>query len=460
MTGLTRILVVATAAVMLCVPGGASATGPGDITVLTTRQLDARLTEYSLGTPALKAATPLRILLPAGYAQHPAERYPVLYLLHGCCNYDATGAASWTVHGDAENATADLPLIVVMPDAGEGGMYSDWYNAGAGGPPEWETYHVGELIPWVDAHFRTVASRAARAVAGLSMGGFGAMSYAARHPDLFAFAASFSGIVDNQDALGRYQLFDEGLAAQDGGIPGSVWGQFATDAIRWRAHNPVDLAGNLRGLRLELRTGNGLPGGPYGGGPDPVELLAHDESVQLNQRFDELGLGHVWDDYGAGAHQWPYWARDLRETLPDMMATFASPPPAPSSVTFTAAEPGYEAYGWGVEIHREALEFSTLSDATRTGFWLAGSGTGLVTTPGTYRPAQLLAVTISDQGATTTSTLRADGAGRLHIPVPLGPANGQQEGTPGAVTTVFRAAVSITAARAATLIPRRRHPSA
>ena len=55
--------------------------------------------------------------------------------------------------------------------------------------PKLETFTIEQLIPWVDGHYRAAARRRGRAVAGLSMGGFGAMSYAARHPDLFASAA-------------------------------------------------------------------------------------------------------------------------------------------------------------------------------------------------------------------------------------------------------------------------------
>src|SRR4051794_37734841 len=173
----------------------ASAQGAGP-TVVSTRQLTPRLTELTLRTPALATDTVLRVLLPDGYAASPVRRYPVLYLLHGCCDFDVRGSQAWTTHGEAEKATAGLPLIVVMPDAGAGGFYSDWFNGGAGGPPKWETYHINQLIPFVDKRYRTVATREGRAVTGLSMGGFGAMSYASRHPDLFVAAASFSGAVD------------------------------------------------------------------------------------------------------------------------------------------------------------------------------------------------------------------------------------------------------------------------
>src|SRR5205085_3008695 len=73
------------------------------------------------------------------------------------------------------------------------GWFSDWFNGGAFGPPMWETFHITQLIPWVDANLRTVAAAEGRAVAGLSQGGFGSLSYAARHPDLFTSAAAFSG---------------------------------------------------------------------------------------------------------------------------------------------------------------------------------------------------------------------------------------------------------------------------
>lgn len=89
-----------------------------------------------------------------------------------------------------------------MPDGGKGGFYTDWCINGAGGQPKWETYLVDQLLPWIDDHYPTMASRSERAVAGLSMGGFGALSYAARHPDLFASASSFSGAIDTNVPAG------------------------------------------------------------------------------------------------------------------------------------------------------------------------------------------------------------------------------------------------------------------
>ncbi len=388
--------------------------------LLSTTRVDSRLEQLAFRTPAVKGVTDVRVLLPTAYRSHPRRRYPVLYLLHGAVdNY-----TSWTVKGDAEQLTAPYPVIVVMPDSGPSGGYTNWYNGGAGGPPEWETYHIDQLLPWIDGHFRTRADRAERAIAGLSMGGFGAISYAARHPDLFGAAASFSGAVDTNNPLD--------IAV----TPDSVFGPRATQEVHWRAHNPWDLAGNLHGVNLTLRTGNGQPGGPFGGG-DVVEFAVHQMSVSFHNRLVALGIPSLWDDYGPGGHDWPYWQRDLRQTLPTFMSVFAHPRPAPRSFTFTAVESRYGLYGWTVAMRRPALEFSTLRVSERR-FSLTGSGRGVVTTSPGYPADQLRIVIVKDATGTHTQRLRTDPQGRLTVSVSLGPGNRYQEFTAAAVSNPRR----------------------
>ena len=99
------------------------------------------------------------MLLPRGYARS-ARRYPVLYLLHGAVD----DYRSWTTKGDAEALTAGLPLIVVMPDAGPGGWYTDWLRGRAA--DRWETFHLDQLIPWIDRTLPDPPDRDGRAVAG------------------------------------------------------------------------------------------------------------------------------------------------------------------------------------------------------------------------------------------------------------------------------------------------------
>ena len=280
--------------------------GARAITVVARQRPSARLEEWTLRTPALREPTRVRVLLPVGYGSDRRRRYPVLYLLHGAdSDYRA-----WTRDGDAEAITARTPMIVVMPDGGAMGWYTDWYQGDRPVQPRWETYHVGELVPWVDATYRTIAARRGRAIAGLSMGGYGALSYAARHPGTFAAAASFSGALE--------------IGSSD------AWGEWSANESRWRAHLPISIATRLRSLVLvELRTGDGRPGPLDRRGTRPgcdacaLERFLHRSNVRLHARLQARGIRHVWDDYGPGTHDWPYWRRDLRETLPDLVQALA-----------------------------------------------------------------------------------------------------------------------------------------
>jgi diacylglycerol O-acyltransferase/trehalose O-mycolyltransferase len=282
-------------------PAGARA-----IAVFGRQRLGARLEEWTLQTPALRDPTRVRVLLPAGYRSDSGRRYPVLYLLHGA----DSDYRSWTRDGDAQAITAHAPMIIVMPDGGTDGWYTDWYEGARPVQPQWETYHVGELVPWIDATYRTIAARRGRAIAGLSMGGYGALSYAARHPATFAAAASFSGALEVGSA--------------------DAWGERGTNQARWRAHLPISIAARLRSLALvELRTGDGRPGPLDRRATKPgcaacaLERFLHTSNVRLHVRLRALGIRHVWDDYGPGTHDWPYWRRDLRETLPDLVRVLA-----------------------------------------------------------------------------------------------------------------------------------------
>lgn len=259
------------------------------------------------------------------------------------------------------------------------------------------------------------------------MGGFGAMSYAARHPDLFAAAASFSGAVDSNNPLG--------IAV----TPNSIWGPRPSEQVLWRAHNPWDLAENLRGVNLTIRTGNGMPRGPYGPATaDIVEATVHQMSVNFHNRLVRLGIPSLWDDYGPGGHDWPYWQRDLRQTLPTLMSVFAHPRRAPAKFTFTAVEPRYEVYGWSVAVRRRALEFSTLSVGGQGSFRLAGSGRATVTTAPRYRVRERLLVVVHDATGTHRWRTRAGRGGRLTLRLSLGPSNPYQEYTARAATVAQR----------------------
>jgi S-formylglutathione hydrolase FrmB len=395
------------------------------IQVVSAQQLDDRLWDVSVRAPALGRAVRVRVLLPAGYDPVAATRYPVLYLFHGTSG----GAPDWTTQGDAEATTAGRPLIVVMPDAGfdddGGGWFTNWVaTTTALGPSQWETFHIGELIPWVDANLDTVASRAGRAIAGLSQGGFGAMSYAARHPDMFGVAASFSGAPEiDRDAVAIpfSTAIVEATAIFLDGVPyGSMFGDRATHEINWRGHDPASLLTNLRGTSLYMWTATGIPGRfdtQLDLAASGIEAITHESTMLFHQHLNQSGIPSHYHDYVFGTHTFPYWAQDLRDFIGPLMTEFAAPHPAPAKINYESIDATWTQWGWTVGNHRTQVQaFSSLINATATGFWLRGIGSADVTTPASYAPGSTHGVTIGFKHVTLT----ADAAGHLHVTVPLG----------------------------------------
>ncbi|NKZ03176.1 alpha/beta hydrolase [Actinomadura latina] len=446
------LLTLATASTGLIAPARADERGVrfadgGGIHVVTVRRIDDRQYAVRVSTAALGRAVDVRILLPTGYERRASARYPVLYLFHG-----TSGRASdWVEAGDAEKTTAGRPLITVMPDAGfdgnGGGWFTDWADPGTSlGPSKWETFHVGQLIPWIDHNLRTVARREGRAIAGLSQGGFGAMSYASRHPALFVSAASFSGAPDIAYnpvvSLGATAVVSYIALALDGVSPDAIFGSRLTDGINWRGHDPAGLAPNLRGMRLALYTATGIPGPLDPPVPDPsaigIEALTHASTISFHHRLDELKIPSRYTDYVLGTHIFPYWARDLRQHIGPLMRTFADPPRPPAKISYRSIDRHWSQWGWTVSLRRpRAQEFSTLSGASKTGFTLRAAGTATVTTPASYRPGAAVVVRAGHRVIRTTAGLD----GRLTITLPR--AHG--------VTTTR---VSITTARGSVTTPR------
>lgn len=313
--------------------------------VLESSELSPRLRELVIESPALGGPTRARVLLPASY-DTTTQRYPVLYLLHGA-NNDYT---RWTTGVETEEATAPHDLIVVMPDGGPTGFYSDWYNDGAFGPPAWETYHLGELRALLEQEFR---ANGRYAVAGHSMGGFGALSYAARHPDLFDAVLASSPASDTRYQEPITPAVVLALTGSQGESPDAIWGGFDEDEIRWRAHNPLDLAPNLARTPLVLTIGNGLPGhldDPTDPTLAPMLLLEgalHAMNRNFLDRLVALGIEPPNDLGRPGSHIIDYAFAALQDWLPDAMAILEAPKSDHSeSFSYRSAENEFSVWGW------------------------------------------------------------------------------------------------------------------
>src|SRR5688500_4568259 len=131
------LLSVLSAAALAVVPAQATPVPADDgAVVVGERWLDARTVDLTVSSPAVGGHVPVRVLTPPGWSPTASRTWPVLYLLQGVGD-DYT---SWTRETDVEELSASSDVLVVMPDAGRAGWYTDWWNGGRGGTPKWETF--------------------------------------------------------------------------------------------------------------------------------------------------------------------------------------------------------------------------------------------------------------------------------------------------------------------------------
>jgi putative tributyrin esterase len=228
-----------------------------------------------------------RVLFPRDYDH--GGRFPVLYLLHGLYG----DYQNWDTRTRLEDYARNLHLLIVMPDAAD-----SWYTNSATVPGDkFEDYIAKDLISEVDEKYRTIQGRHARAIAGLSMGGYGAVKLALKNPGLFAFAGSLSGALNapqNLDAL-RPEFKSQLLEV------------FGRDGSPARAENDV-----FRLLDTSHQT-------PY-----PFLYLGcgtADSFLDTNRALAlELSSRKIAYEYHEtpGGHTWEYWDTALKSMLEAM----------------------------------------------------------------------------------------------------------------------------------------------
>ncbi|NVK78776.1 alpha/beta hydrolase-fold protein [Streptomyces morookaense] len=254
-------------------------------------EADPRMWYYRFETAEIGWKPAVNVLLPDDY--HTSGRtYPVLYLLHGglqdFIEFDRQGVRAWT---------AGKPIIVVMPDGGQVGWYSNPVSSNVG-PRNWESFHINQLIPWIDANFRTYAEYDGRAVSGFSMGGFGALKYAAKYWGHFASVSAHSGPASLRRDFGAVVHWaNVSSAAKDLG-GGTVYGAPLWDQARVTADNPVERLESYRNKRIFLVAGTS---------PDrtnPFDVFNETQVLAGQREFrgllDRAGIPHEWHEEPGG----------------------------------------------------------------------------------------------------------------------------------------------------------------
>ncbi|WP_103944085.1 alpha/beta hydrolase [Thermomonospora echinospora] len=291
----------------------------------------------------------VRVWFPAGYSSTGAG-HRVLYLLHGGNGQfsDWSDPSGGNLAARIQNLGFDG--LIVQPEGGRAGWYQDWAgNTNGGFRPGWETFHIQQLIPWIDQNFNTDASRAGRMVAGLSMGGYGALKYAVRHPDLFSTVASFSGgtTIHGETAMNTIDqsLYVLGASIQGEGYPGDVLGQTWWDhqlpatwkeerlplvfgpTSGWNAYDPQARAAEYDDFanHLFLYAGTGEP---------DILTFNNDFHAKLKDPDGPTGpLGTIPHRYcrGTGGHDWTSWSTSFEHFLSTLVSS--STPTCPAGWT-------------------------------------------------------------------------------------------------------------------------------
>ncbi len=246
----------------------ATAVGAGAAFLRSSRDLDEGITSVALG-----GRVHARVVLPAGYDDVPHRRYPVVYFLHGLPGSNSSYQGNdWLLDALAQAGPAILVIPQGARDSDTDPEYLDW-----GRGRNWSTYVATELPHYIDAHFRTIANRSGRAIAGVSAGGYGAAVTGLNHLNRFSVIESWSGYFHPTDPTGTRALARGRLA-----IVHQLIGPLQRD---------------LRGRRTLLAF--------YVGRAD-VRFRA--ENVQFDRELTQAHVPHVFALYHGG-HQTPLWKR-------------------------------------------------------------------------------------------------------------------------------------------------------
>ncbi len=282
------------------------------------------------------------VWLPPSYGTQPARRYPVVFYLHGAggdeTNWLNLGRLASTL--DSLVAAGTPEMIVVMPD-GDDGFYTtwnflgDWPGCRRSRPPNaepadsycvpwphYDDYIARDLVAFIDARYLTRAERQYRGIAGLSMGGYGAIALALGYADVFGAAASHSGVLAPGKGGGRSPVpadrfdFDSLKASWSPGLWSLMRPVFGRDSVGWASRDPAVLAARLR-----------RKGSP----PMPALFLdcgTEDFLLPQNRAFRDalaqMGVSLVYREH-PGSHSWAYWSQHASESAAWLAARLTVP---------------------------------------------------------------------------------------------------------------------------------------
>ena len=245
---------------------------------------NGRVETVQLQSKLINTTLPYNVILPTDYDTSKSTRYPVLYLLHGLMGH----YSDWVARTNIADYAADYRIIVVMPEGND-----SWYIN------NYETYILQELIPDVQQRYRTIEARYARAIAGLSMGGYGAIKFGLKSPATFVFAASMSGV------FSVTRLTDKDIPDSWRESLKSFGG---SDSQTRTANDLHEILQKLTAARVAS-----LPYFYFDCGTED-SLLIFPSNRELAALMFEKKIPHEFREL-PGDHSWAYWDQQVREIL-------------------------------------------------------------------------------------------------------------------------------------------------
>jgi S-formylglutathione hydrolase FrmB len=257
------------------------------------------------------------IFLPPSFAKNPSRTFPVIYFLHGLIN-DET---SWTVdrYGSIQNTLEEmilsgkLPEFIMVHPRGDNSFYCNFVD----GSRRYEDLITQEFIAYMESNYRARKGRENRAIAGTSMGGYGALKIAMKNPDRYAAVVGQSPILfpganplelsESAKSSRFYSFFSDMLKP--------IFGDPMQQSL-WDANNPLILAQNkkLDGLKIYF---------DYGTNDRYIPMVRLDEGCKiLDEKLTNAGVPHVFKVRPGEPHGWALIAAHLNETLPFLCQTF------------------------------------------------------------------------------------------------------------------------------------------
>ncbi len=231
--------------------------------------------EFEVRSEAMDKDVKNYAVLPASYAQDTQARYPVVYLLHGFGGNHLTWPKQ--TKKNLQQISDSLGIIFISPD----GARSWYWDSPVDPKIRYETYVSKELISAVDAKFRTIADRRARAITGFSMGGHGGLWLGFRHPDAFASCGSLSGGVDIRPFPENWDMAKN-------------LGEYYTNEEVWDSHTVINQLFRVRPNSLNIIIDCGYAD------------FFYDVNQALHKKMRDMRINHEYT-VRPGAHTHDYW---------------------------------------------------------------------------------------------------------------------------------------------------------